>query len=73
MKNEKTHIINENGSILGSLEVRCVTGILEVASVLLKGCFVQSLLPRNENVIRNMHKNIPAKLPVYTTIKTILL
>lgn len=52
------HIVDENGGILGSLEERSVGGVLEVASVLLKGGFVQSLWPRNETVIRNMLKNI---------------
>lgn len=58
LKNERTHIVNENGSILDSMEERSVAGILEVASVPLIGSFVQSLLPRNASVIWNMQKNI---------------
>lgn len=40
----RTYIIDESGGVLGSLEEWSVAGVLEVASVLLKGGFVQSLL-----------------------------
>lgn len=53
-KKEGTHVVNEDRGLFGSLEERCVGGVLEVASVLLKGRFVQSLLPTNENSIRNI-------------------
>lgn len=56
LKNEGTHIVDESGGILGSLEEWSIASILEVASVLLKRGFVQSLLTRNETVIRNMQK-----------------
>lgn len=39
-----THVVDEAGGILGSLEERRVGGVFEVASVLLKGSFVESLL-----------------------------
>lgn len=39
-----THVVDEAGSVLGGLEERRVGGVFEVASVLLKGSFVESLL-----------------------------
>lgn len=43
-KTEWTHVIDEAGGVLGSLEERRVAGVFEVPSVLLKGGFVESLL-----------------------------
>lgn len=43
LKKEKTHVVDEHGGVLRSLEDRSVAGVLEVASVFLKGGFVQSL------------------------------
>lgn len=53
-KKEGTHVVNEDRGLFGSLEERRVGGVLEVASVLLKGRFVQSLLPTNENAMRHI-------------------
>lgn len=54
MKNEKTHIVNEGGGVLDSLEERSVAGVFKVASVLLKGRFVQPLLPGNKTAVREL-------------------
>lgn len=43
-KTELTHVVDQAGSVLGGLEERRVGGVFEVASVLLKGSFVDSLL-----------------------------
>lgn len=53
-KKEGTHVVNEDRGLFGSLEERRVGGVLEVASVLLKRRFVQSLLQTKENFIRNI-------------------
>lgn len=47
-ENEATHLIDENGGVLGSVEERSVSGIPEVSSVLLIRLFVQSLFATNE-------------------------
>lgn len=58
-KNERTHIIDENRGVLGSYEEWSVGGILEVASVFLKGSFVQSLLEiKKSNCYLNRQENI---------------
>lgn len=42
--NESTHVVDEAGGILGGMEEWRIGGVFEVASVLLKGSFVESLL-----------------------------
>lgn len=59
-KTELTHIVDQAGSVLGGLEERRVGGVLEVASVLLKGSFVESLLLKNK-VFSIYMKRIKAK------------
>lgn len=43
-----TYIVDNNGGILGGLEEWSVTGILEVVSVLLESCFIESLFTKEK-------------------------
>lgn len=43
VKIELTHVVDQIGSVLGRFEERRVGGVFEVASVLFKGSFVESL------------------------------
>lgn len=56
LKSDGTHIVYENGGLLGGLEEWSVAGVLEVASVLLKGGFVQSLQTNNTTFIKKIQK-----------------
>lgn len=50
-KVEMTHVVDQTGSVLGRLEERRVGGVFEVASVLLKGSFVESLSVKQSKTV----------------------